>query len=100
MEGQSSVELGNRLIDGSFLRERGSSPRPSAIVAQFQQHMPHGGAIPMTKVSDYYSINEAKKPADKQVYHDNDQCIAGRDIPQNERRPGRGGYRHCTDCDK
>jgi len=55
---------------------------------------------PMAKVADYYSINEAKKPKDKQVYHDNDQCIAGRDIPQNERRPGRGGYRHCNDCDK
>jgi hypothetical protein len=54
----------------------------------------------MAKVADYYSINEAKKPADKQVYHDNDQCIAGRDIPQSERRPGRGGYRHCNDCDR
>jgi hypothetical protein len=54
----------------------------------------------MAKVADYYSVNEAKKPADKQVYHDNDQCRAGRDIPQSERRPGRGGYRHCNDCDK
>jgi hypothetical protein len=54
----------------------------------------------MAKVADYYSINEAKKPADKQVYHDNDQCIAGRDIPKSEQRPGRGGYRHCNDCDK
>src|ERR1035437_4565858 len=47
---------------------------------------------PMAKVADYYSVNEANKPADKQVYHDNDQCRAGRDIPQSERRPGRGGY--------
>jgi hypothetical protein len=55
---------------------------------------------PMAKVTEYYSINEAKKPADKRVYHDNDQCRAGRDIPQSERRNGKGGYRHCEDCDK
>jgi hypothetical protein len=53
----------------------------------------------MAKVSPYYSVNEAKKPADKQVRHDNDQCRAGRDIPQGERRAGTGGYRHCKDCD-
>lgn len=56
----------------------------------------------MGKDPNYYSINEAKKPADKQVYHDNNQCKAGRDIPQSERRPGKGpgqGYRHCKDCD-
>jgi hypothetical protein len=54
----------------------------------------------MAKVADYYSVNEASKPAVNRVYHDNDQCKAGRDIPKNERRPGRGGYRHCVDCDK
>jgi len=52
----------------------------------------------MSTVSDFYSINEAKKPADKRVYHDNNACAPGRDIPQNERRPGKGGYRHCDDC--
>ena len=54
----------------------------------------------MAKVADYYSVNEVSKPADKRVYHDNDQCKAGRDIPKNEQRPGRGGYKHCQDCDK
>lgn len=53
----------------------------------------------MAKDPDYYSVNESSKPADKQVYHDNLQCRAGRDIPQNERRSGTGGYRHCKDCD-
>jgi len=53
----------------------------------------------MAKVSPYHSVNEAKKPADKQVHRDNDQCRAGRDIPQGERRAGTGGYRHCKDCD-
>ena len=51
----------------------------------------------MARVSPYYSINEAKKPAGKQVYHTDDNCRAGRDIPKNERRTGEGGYRHCDD---
>jgi hypothetical protein len=50
-------------------------------------------------VSPYYSVNEAKKPADKQVHHTDGDCRAGRDIPQNERRAGTGGYRHCDDCE-
>jgi hypothetical protein len=54
----------------------------------------------MAKVKEYYSINEASKPANKRVHHDNDQCRAGRDIPMSERRAGTGGYRHCEDCDK
>ena len=40
----------------------------------------------MAKVTPYYSVNEAKKPTDKQVHHDNDQCRAGRDIPQRAPR--------------
>jgi len=54
----------------------------------------------MPTVSEFYSINEVKKPADKRVYHDNSACAPGRDIPQNERRPGKGGYRRCDDCIK
>jgi hypothetical protein len=52
----------------------------------------------MPKVPDFYSINEALKPVNKQVYHDNSACAPGRDIPLNERRPGRGNYRHCDVC--
>jgi hypothetical protein len=57
------------------------------------------GGYSMARVSPYYSVNEAKKPTNKQVHHTDDQCRAGRDIPQNERRPGTGGYRHCEDCE-
>ena len=52
----------------------------------------------MTRVSDFHSINEVKKPANQRVYHDNNACAPGRDIPQNERRAGTGGYRHCEVC--
>lgn len=46
----------------------------------------------------YYSINETKKPAEKRVHHNDTNCKVGRDIPENERRDGTGGYRLCEDC--
>jgi len=52
----------------------------------------------VTEVADFYSINEVKKPEANRVYHNNNTCPPGRDIPQNERRPGKGGYRECKDC--
>jgi hypothetical protein len=52
----------------------------------------------MPKVSEFYSINEVKKPADKRVHHNNSACAPGRDIPQSERKAGDGGYRLCDDC--
>jgi len=52
----------------------------------------------MPQVSSFHSVNEAKKPASKQVHHNNSACPPGRDIPQNERRSGTGGYRLCNDC--
>lgn len=52
----------------------------------------------MPKVPDFYSINEVNKPANDRVYHNNGACAPGRDIPQNERRPGQGNYRLCRVC--
>jgi hypothetical protein len=52
----------------------------------------------MAKVAPYYSVNEIKKPPEKRIYHDNDACPPGRDIPPHERRAGTGGYRLCEDC--
>ena len=54
----------------------------------------------MPRVADFHSINEVKKPPHNRVYHNNSSCAPGRDIPQNERRPGTGGYRLCEDCTK
>jgi hypothetical protein len=54
----------------------------------------------MAKVSPFYSVNEGNKPAGQQVHHNDDTCPPGRDIPQNERRVGTGGYRLCEDCAK
>jgi hypothetical protein len=54
----------------------------------------------MPKVPEFYSVNEAAKPAANRVYHNNGACRPGQDIPQNERRAGTGGYRLCDDCQK
>ena len=53
----------------------------------------------MPKVTQFYSVNEAAKPANKRVHHDNGACRPGQDIPSNERRPGNGGYRLCEVCE-
>ena len=52
----------------------------------------------MPRVPAFYSVNEAKKAATHRVYHDNDACPLGRDIPQNERKLGDGKHRLCVDC--
>ena len=53
---------------------------------------------PMSRIPAFHSINEGKKPAANRVHHDNSLCPPGRDIPENERRSGSGGYRLCEDC--
>ena len=52
----------------------------------------------MPRVPAFYSVNEAKKAAANRVYHDNDACPLGRDMPQNERKLGDGRHRLCVDC--
>ena len=52
----------------------------------------------MATVPTFYSVHQAKKPEDHRVYHDNDRCFSGRDIPQHERLEGDNGYRLCVEC--
>ncbi len=54
----------------------------------------------MKKVPDFYSVNEANKPAAKRRYHNNGDCGPGKEIPQADRRPGQNGYDLCEDCQK
>lgn len=54
----------------------------------------------MTTVPAFHSVNEVKKPQANRVYHNNNACPPGRDIPSWERRTGTGGYRLCQDCDR
>jgi hypothetical protein len=52
----------------------------------------------MSRVPEFYSINEANKPVDQRVHHNNSACPPGRDIPARERHSGTNGYRLCNDC--
>ena len=54
----------------------------------------------MSPVYPFYSVNEVLKPAHQRVYHNNDTCPPGRDIPHHERRQGTNNYRLCEDCAK
>jgi hypothetical protein len=45
-------------------------------------------------VPPYYSVH----PSDPDVYHDKDNCPSGQQIPQQNRRPGTGGYPKCAHC--
>jgi hypothetical protein len=50
-------------------------------------------------VAPFYSINQEKKPGKDRVYHNNNKCASGYDIPKKERRPGAVGRlcQHCSD---
>ncbi len=52
----------------------------------------------MTRVVEFYWVFETRKPPAKRVYHNNNACPSARTIPLQERRPGSGGYRLCSDC--
>jgi hypothetical protein len=52
----------------------------------------------MSLVSPFYSVNEALKPVEDRVYHNNSACGPGREIKPEDRRPGTNGYRLCKDC--
>lgn len=55
----------------------------------------------MAKVAAFYSINEADKPANKRVHHNESQCAPGRDIKAaKEDEPGTGGYPLCEVCQR
>ena len=49
-------------------------------------------------VIPFNSINEVKKQVADRVYHNNNKCPSGHDIPKKERRSGTAGYRLCQHC--
>ena len=50
------------------------------------------------KVLAFHSVNETNKPVQKRVYHNDNTCPPGHDIPKSEREKGTGGYRLCKVC--
>jgi len=59
-----------------------------------------GREVLMASTAAFYSVNEVRKPEVNRVHHNNNACIPGREIPQNDRRNGTNGYRLCDDCKK
>jgi hypothetical protein len=49
-------------------------------------------------VDPFNSINEVKKKPEQRVYHNNNKCASGHDIPRKERLSGTAGYRLCRHC--
>jgi hypothetical protein len=54
----------------------------------------------MPIVPAFHSVNESLKLPQNRVFHNNSMCAAGRDIPEQERRPGTGGFRICDRCEE
>ena len=48
----------------------------------------------MARVSPYYSV----KLTDPDVYHNHDNCSAGRKVVGHNRRQGTHRYRQCNEC--
>jgi hypothetical protein len=52
----------------------------------------------MSTIYPFHSVNELLKPSNHRVYHDNNLCAPGRDVPSWERRQGTNNYRQCDIC--
>jgi hypothetical protein len=45
-------------------------------------------------------VNEWRKIPAARVYHNNDACQLGKQIPGWERKDGNGNHRLCKECDR
>jgi hypothetical protein len=52
----------------------------------------------MPNVPAFHSVQQAKRPVENRIYHDNDRCFSARDIPGHDRREGAADYRLCVEC--
>lgn len=52
----------------------------------------------MAKVGPYHTTSPEYPPKHRNVYHDHDDCPAGREIQQRHRVPGKGDRPRCDDC--
>jgi hypothetical protein len=51
------------------------------------------------KVPPFHSVNESEKPVENRVYHNDNTCPLGRDVPPDERVRGPGvGNKLCKVC--
>jgi hypothetical protein len=52
----------------------------------------------VTPVQAFYSPTEPKNSPANRVYHNNNACRLGLDIPRTERRPGTNEGHQCDEC--
>ncbi|WOH80490.1 hypothetical protein RX327_32700 [Bradyrhizobium sp. BEA-2-5] len=52
----------------------------------------------MSKVAPYHTDSLEYPPAHRNVYHDHDNCPAGKKIKQAHRKAGSAGRPRCDDC--
>ena len=52
----------------------------------------------MARTAPFYSIHEDDKPIRNRVFHTNDRCPPGCEIPIQDRRLGTKNYSECEVC--
>jgi hypothetical protein len=52
----------------------------------------------MAKVPPYHTTTPERPYGERDVYHDHNDCPAGRRIEPQHRRPGTAGRPRCLDC--
>jgi hypothetical protein len=43
---------------------------------------------PVSRIPDFFSLHEVRKPSDQRVFHNNSACGKGKAMPVDERRSG------------
>ena len=71
------------------------NPRKTLLRQDVQRR---SGRPRVARVPPFHHIQEARKPPEQRVYHDNDACSLGRLIQPWERREGTAGMRQCKEC--
>jgi hypothetical protein len=54
----------------------------------------------MPNMQTFYSINQATKPIENRIHHDNTTCALGWEIPAKRKRDGTYNYRICDNYAK
>ncbi|GEC56700.1 hypothetical protein ABIF38_008827 [Bradyrhizobium japonicum] len=54
----------------------------------------------MSRVAAYHTDSLEYPPSHRNVYHDHDNCPAGKQIKQWHRKAGQGNRPRCDDCKK
>jgi hypothetical protein len=54
----------------------------------------------MAMVAPYHTDSPAYALKDRSIYHDKDTCPNGRRIELGHRKDGKGGKKHCFECNK